>query len=99
MCPTESRRDRLGLAPWIIENVEAAIGVGLEDASEALQMFCWMLAAAVARGVVEGARRRLAAKGPVVADIDPDAPGDRPARCPDRKSVVWGKRGAVRVET
>ena len=30
-------RDRLGLAPWIIENIEAAIGVGLEDASRQLR--------------------------------------------------------------
>jgi hypothetical protein len=66
MAPAERGRDRLRLAPRVIERIEAAIGVGLQDAGEALQMLYRMLAPAIARGVVEGGGRRGPAERPVV---------------------------------
>ncbi len=55
-------------------------------------MMLGMLAPAVAGSVVERRRRRPAAKGPIVPDIDPDAPRHRLAFGEDRH------RGVVAVQ-
>ena len=82
--------------PWrargVVQLVVAAIGVGLQDAGEALKMPRGMLLPAIARGVIERGRRRPAAKRPVVAHIGPDVPCDGLALGQDRH------RGVVAVQ-
>src|SRR6476659_4998523 len=45
--PTKGRRDRRGLTSWIVESIEAAVGVGLKNAGEALKMPRRMFAATI----------------------------------------------------
>ena len=77
-----------GNARGIVKLVVAAIGVGLQDAGEVLKMPRGMLMPPIARGVIERRRRRVTAKGPVVADIGPDVPRDRLAFGQDRHGRV-----------
>src|SRR5688572_11313777 len=73
MRPAGSLADPDGPAGvWPVELLEAGIGIGLQDACKASQMAAWMLAFAVGREPVGGARRIAAGPGAVVTDIDPD---------------------------
>ena len=69
MGPTECGRDRSLCARGVIQLVIAAIGVGLQDTGEVLEMPRGMLPPSIARGVIERGRRRPSAIRPVVADI------------------------------
>ena len=61
--PAQRGGNRPLRARGVVQRVVAAIGVGLQDAGEALQMPCGMLVPAVARGVVERRRRRRPPNG------------------------------------
>ena len=57
--------------PRLVERLEPAIGIGLQEAGEVREMGRWMLAAAVRAVEVDRRRRRRTAEWPVIADIDP----------------------------
>src|SRR5829696_1474019 len=92
MRPTECRRDRALRAAGVVRPVVAAVGIGLEDAAEAVKVTLRVRTGAVARRIVEGRRRRPAAKGPIVSDIGPNAPRHGLALGQDRH------RGVVAVQ-
>ena len=71
--------------------VISAIGVGLQNAGEVLQMALGMLVSPVSRSVVKRRRRRGPAKGAIVSDIGPDAAGDCLAFRQDRHGRVVAK--------
>src|SRR5215213_8406677 len=73
-------------------SVVAAVGIGLQDAAEAVKVTLGVRTGAVARRIVEGRWRRPAAKGPIVSDIGPDAPRHGLALGEDRH------RGVVAVQ-
>lgn len=71
MRPARCLDQRRRLAGGLVEPIEAGIGVGLENAAEALKMALGMIAAAVAR-IEEHRRRRVRApERAVVAHVDP----------------------------
>src|SRR3954447_9404901 len=72
----------------VVKSVIAAVGIGLQDAAEAVKVTLGVRTGAVARRIVEGRRRRPAAKGPIVSDIGPDAPRHW------RGSAPWCRRRA-----
>src|SRR4051794_15233837 len=63
MRPTECRRDRSLRAASVVKPVVAAVGIGLQDAAEAVKVTLGMRTGPVSRRIVEGRRRRSAAKG------------------------------------
>jgi len=67
--PAQCRRDRPLRTRRIKEAIVSAIGVCLQDAGEVPKMALGMLLPPIARGIVEGRRRRGCAERPVVADI------------------------------
>ena len=93
MASTQRLNDRTRPPIGLAEPVVAAIGVGLQNACEALQMPLGMFAGAVARGVIERRRRILAAKWLIVADAGPDAASFGLALRQDRNG------GVVAVQT
>ena len=93
MRPTQCRRDRrLVRAPDRKARCSRYRRRPAGCRLKSLQMPLGMLLPPVARGVIERGRRRGPAKRPVVADIDPDAAGDRLALGQDRH------RGVVAVQ-
>jgi hypothetical protein len=56
MAPAECLRHRSGLPLGEVEAVVAGIGIGLQNASELLQVSLGMITRAVARGVKQGCR-------------------------------------------
>jgi hypothetical protein len=79
MGPARCLGDRAGHAPRRVEFAEPGIGVGLQDALVPCQVPLRMLAGAVAGVAEHRRRRRRSGEGPVVADIGPEPPRDRPA--------------------
>src|SRR6478609_2334173 len=59
-----------------------------QDAGEGGQMLLRMLAASVARGVIDRRRRRRSGEGAVIADIGPDTPGHALTFCQDADGGV-----------
>src|SRR6185437_14492212 len=85
---TERGRDRSLRTRGVVQLVVAAIGVGLQDTGEALEMPRGMLLPSVARGVIERGRRRRSAERPIVANVGPDMSLDRLALGQDRHRGV-----------
>jgi hypothetical protein len=79
MRPTKCFDDAPRLAIGLIEVIVPAVGVGLQYAAPIGEMAFGMLAGAIARGVEQRRRRAGSAKGPIVANIDPDSAGFRSA--------------------
>ena len=88
MGPTQRRSDRSLCARRFIELVVSAVSVRLQDAGEAFKVANGMLMPSIARGVIQRRRRCATVKGPVVADIGPDVPGNRLALGQDRHGRV-----------
>ena len=64
MGPTQCRGDRSSGARGIVERIVAVIGIGLQDAAEALKVQRWMLMPPVTRCVVEEITSVIARRGP-----------------------------------
>ena len=73
MCPAQRLCQRTGAAVDFEQWIIAAIGIGLQNAGEALQMALGMFLPPIARGIIEGRRRLESAERPVIPDIGPDA--------------------------
>ena len=72
--PVEGLDDRAGLPAAFAKPVEPGEGVGLHHAGPSRQMRARMPAMAGGRIFEEGGGRHGAAEGPVVPEVDPDAP-------------------------
>src|SRR6478672_241335 len=88
MGEAKCRRDRQHLLLRVEQRLEAIVAVGLQDAGEGGQMLLRMLAASVARGVIDRRRRRRSGEGAVIADIGPDTPGHALTFCQDADGGV-----------
>lgn len=75
MRPTQRLGQRTRITIHLKQRIVAAIGVGLQNAGEALEMALGVLLSPIARGIVERCRRRLPTERPVIPDIGPDASG------------------------
>jgi hypothetical protein len=69
MSEAKGQRDRLFLSLRVEQGLEATVTVALKDACEPGQMLLRMLAASVARGVIDRRRRRRSGEGAIVAHI------------------------------
>ena len=88
MAPARGFQDRPGTSAGLVQSAVSAIGVGLQNAGEGREMAFGMFAAAIPRIVEHRRRRRLAAKGPVVADVSPASRGIGLALGEDRNGRV-----------
>ena len=96
MAPAECLHHRAGLAIEEIEPVVTGIGVGLQDAGELPQMPLRVIARPIAGRAEQRRRRRCAAEGSIVADIDPSSAGIG-LRQDWHRGIVAGSRSAERT--
>jgi hypothetical protein len=88
MGPARRLDDRARAPVRLVEPVEPGVGVGLQDAGEAVEMTLGMLAQAIPRIEEHRGRRIRPGEGAVVAHIDPHPPGPRPALGQNRNRCV-----------